>query len=82
MAGLKRLQGCGRVLVALIRSFHGAIPDSEQLYKCVNAVDIARSKILSEIDVLLLRPPSEIDTKRRPAVGCSRAIRLSQFFRN
>ena len=28
-------------------------------YKCVNAVDIARSKILSEIDDLLLQTPSE-----------------------
>jgi hypothetical protein len=28
-------------------------------YECVNAVDIARSKILSEIDRLLEQPPSE-----------------------
>jgi hypothetical protein len=28
-------------------------------YECVNAVDLARSKILSEIDGLLQQPPSE-----------------------
>jgi hypothetical protein len=37
------------------------IPDGDGAsgYKYVNAVDIARSKILSEIDDLLLQPPSE-----------------------
>ena len=33
--------------------------DGAAEYECVNAVDIARSKILSEIDDLLLRPRSE-----------------------
>jgi hypothetical protein len=38
-------------------------------YKCVNPVDIARSEILSEIDDLLLQPPSEAIVKAVRRLG-------------
>lgn len=38
-------------------------------YKCVNAVDVARSEILSEINDLLLQPPSEAIVKAIRRLG-------------
>ena len=51
-------------------------------YECVNAVDLARSKILSEIDGLLKRPPSEALYKairRLAALHRYTACRFSQI---
>jgi hypothetical protein len=50
---------------ALRHGFASATPvtaretDVAGAYECVNAVDLARLKILGEIDGLLLQPPSE-----------------------
>jgi hypothetical protein len=49
----------GRVRRAGIADVAFREGDGAARYDCINAVDIARSKILDEIDDLLLQPPSE-----------------------
>ncbi len=47
------------VEAANARDVHFRQSDGSGAYECVNAVDLARSKVLGEIDGLLQKPPSE-----------------------
>jgi hypothetical protein len=53
--------------------------DGAGAYECVNAIDLAGSKIFGEIDGLIQEPPSEAYIKPSGGWGLSNGLPLTTF---